>query len=103
MRQSHFEHVRVSMETGKYTHAPVSRQENTAENHNEKKESRFLIFLVEILGSFPDEKPQSPLHTHGLLSKKALLAVFLLVLAEKTVRVYEALMSFLDKNQIYCL
>ena len=78
MRQSHFEHVRVSMETGMYTHARVSRQENTAG----KIESRFSIFLVEILGSFLDEKPESLVHTLGILGKKALPAVFLLVLAE---------------------
>ena len=36
MCQSHSKHARVSMETGKYTHSRVSRQENTAENHNEK-------------------------------------------------------------------
>ena len=48
--------------------------ENTAENH-EKIESRFSIFLVEILGSFLDEKPESLVHTHGLLSKKALPAL----------------------------
>ena len=82
MRQSRFEHARVSTATGKYTHSRVSQQENTAENHDEKIENMFSIFLVEILGSFLDEKPESLVHTLGLLSKKALPAVFLLVLAE---------------------
>ena len=80
MRQSHFEHVQVSTATGKYTHSRVSRQENTAENHDKK--NMFSIFLIEILGSFLDEKPESLVHTLGILGKKALPAVFLLVLAE---------------------
>ena len=66
----------------------VGKQAN--KNLNEKKERRFSFFLVEILASFPDEKPESLVHTLGLLGKKALPAVFLLVLAEKTERVYEA-------------
>ena len=70
------------MATGKYTHSWVSRQENTAENHDEKIENMFSIFLVKILGSFLNEKPESLVHTHGILGKKALPAVFLLVLAE---------------------
>ena len=56
-------------------------------NLDEKIENRISIFLVEILARFPDEKPESLVHTLGLLS---LPAVFLLVLAEKTERVYEA-------------
>ena len=58
-------------------------------NLDEKIESRISIFLVEILGRFPGEKPESLVQTLGLLGKKA-LPVFLLVLAEKTKRVYEA-------------
>ena len=49
---------------------------------NEKIESRSSIFLVEILGRFPEEKPESLVHTLSLLGKKALPAVFLLVLTE---------------------
>ena len=66
----------------KYTHSRVSRQENTAENHDEKIENMLSIFLVEILGSFLDEKPESLVHTLGILGKKALPAVLLLVLAK---------------------
>ena len=63
----------VSIKTLKFL---VEKQAD--KNLDEKIESRISIFLIEILARFPDEKPESLVHTLGLLGGKALPAVFLL-------------------------
>ena len=59
-------------------------------NPDEKIENRSSIFLVEIPGSFPDEKP----YTHTVFSAESSSSSFL---SEKNVRVYEAF-RFPDKK-----